>query len=875
MVKIKLMDKTRTLPKRYDPSATEQKWYAYWIEKGYFTAKTGKKPKFSIVIPPPNVTGSLHMGHALNNTLQDIVTRFKRMQGYNTLWLPGTDHAGIATQNVVERELLKEGKKREDLGREKFLERVWKWKETYGNRIIEQLKRLGASCDWSRLRFTMDEGFSKAVRHVFVKLWEEGLLYRGKYIVNWCPRCKTALADIEVEYEPREGRLWYIKYPFKENPQEGIVVATTRPETMLGDTAVAVHPKDERYKSVVGKTVILPIKNREIPIIADNRVDPDFGTGAVKVTPAHDPLDFLIGQDHKLEAPQVIDGDAKMTEEAGDEFKGLDRYEARKKVIEKLKELGLLLKEEKYEHGVGVCYRCKTDIEPLISQQWFIKMKPLAEPAIKVVKEGKIKIIPKHWTKTYFEWMENIRDWCISRQIWWGHQIPAWYCPKGHITVSEETPQKCQVCGSTQLEQDPDVLDTWFSSALWPFGTLGWPEETEDLKTFYPTDLLVTGFDILFFWVARMIMMGLKFAGDIPFKDVYIHALVRDEKGQKMSKSKGNVIDPVEMIEKYGADALRFTLTALAAQGRDIKLSVERIEGYRHFINKLWNASRFILMNLKDYNPSFEYENYLEWSDRWILNLLNKTIKETTQFLETYEFDRAAATLYEFVWHNFCDWYIEISKERLYGDNPVAKNTVQKVLLKVLTETLKLLHPIIPFITEEIYQLLPEHGESIVIEKWPESQKFDEKILEEFETLKEIVRTVRNLRALMGVHPRDEIEFYYEEPDFLKQQRKHIERLTRGKYSPIEQNFVSDVTSNGIEVRVKIVSAEAVKEQIEKLREELKEVEELYQKTCKNLENASFLTHAPEEVIQKEFERKEQLEARISKIKGALRILGG
>ncbi len=747
----------KELPKAYDFRGIEEKWYRFWEERGYFKPKLDERPKFCIVIPPPNVTGSLHIGHALNNTLQDILVRYKRMDGYDVLWVPGTDHAGIATQNVVERELAREGKTRHDLGREAFLQRVWEWKERFGNRIIEQLKRLGASCDWSRLRFTMDEGLSRAVREVFVRLWEEGLIYRGDYIINWCPRCHTALADIEVEHKPTSGHLWYIHYPLSDGSR-GVVVATTRPETMLGDTAVAVNPEDERYRNLIGKTLRLPLIGREIPIIADKTVDPEFGTGAVKVTPAHDFADFEMAQRHNLPLVKIMDENGRMTAEAGP-YAGLDRFEARKRVVADLEAQGLLEKVEDYEVMLGHCYRCDCVVEPLLSKQWFIKMKPLAQPAIAAVENGFIRLVPENWNNLYFDWMYKIRDWCISRQIWWGHRIPAWTCKScGRILVLREDPENCPECGSSELRQEEDVLDTWFSSALWPFSTLGWPEKTEDLRAFYPTSVLVTSFDILFFWVARMIMMGLHFMGEVPFRTVYIHALVRDEKGQKMSKSRGNVIDPVVMIEKYGADALRFTLAALAAQGRDIKLSESRIEGFKHFVNKIWNATRFVLLNLKDYEPVDLSPEALPLPSRWILSRLQRTIETVRDRLEAYEFDQAALTLYHFFWHEFCDWYVEASKLYLREEDSRRKET-QNVLLRVLDASLRLLHPFMPFVTEELWQALPGTGEALMVASYP---RVDPRFLspeseKAMQLLQEVIVAVRNIRADYRLHPTQRI----------------------------------------------------------------------------------------------------------------------
>jgi valyl-tRNA synthetase len=694
---------------RYDPTRVEPHWYAVWEERGYFhaDADSPKKP-YCIVIPPPNVTGSLHLGHALNNTLQDILIRYKRMDGYNALWMPGTDHAGIATQYVVERQLEKEGKTKEDLGREAFIARVWQWKEESGGTIIRQLKRLGASCDWARERFTMDPGLSAAVREVFVRLWEEGLIYQGDYIVNWCPRCQTVLSDLEVEREEQDAEFVYIKY----GP---LTLGTVRPETKLGDTAVAVHPKDKRYTRYVGKTLEVPSVEGTITlrVVADDAVDPKFGTGVIKVTPGHDPTDFEIGRRHDLPVRSVIGFDGKMTALAG-KYAGLDRFETRKRIVEDMQALGLIDRIEPYRHSVGVCYRCKTVVEPLVSKQWYVRTKPLAEPAIKAVRSGKIKIVPRTWTKTYFHWMENIRDWTISRQLWWGHRIPVWYCDRdGSMHVSRTDLSACPQCGGG-LRQDTDVLDTWFSSGLWPFSTLGWPESTPELKVFYPTSVLSTGFDILFFWVARMAMLGIKFMGDVPFHHVYIHALIRDAEGQKMSKSKGNVVDPLSVMEKYGTDAFRFTLAALAAQGRDIRLAEERIEGYRNFANKIWNAARLVLSNLEGYDPALARRGTPSVADRWIKSRLTEAVARVRKAIDTYRFNDAASAVYQFLWHEYCDWYLEIAKRSLYQpESPAARAVTQRTLVETLETTLRLLHPFMPFISEELWQRLPHEGESI------------------------------------------------------------------------------------------------------------------------------------------------------------------
>ena len=745
----------KELNKSFEPKEAEERLYAWWLKHKYFHAQDASDaPAFAVVIPPPNVTGILHMGHALNNTLQDIIIRCKRMQGYNTLWMPGTDHAGIATQNVVEQQLLKEGLSRHDLGREKFIARVWEWKEKYGGVIINQLKRLGCSCDWDRERFTMDEGLSKAVREVFVRLYNEGMVYQGDYIVNWCPRCHTAISDLEVEFKQDESFLWNIRYPYADGAGE-IIVATTRPETMLGDTAVAVNPADPRYKDVVGKYVVLPLVNKKIPIIADEYVTADFGSGAVKITPGSDPNDFAIAQRHNLEIITVIDGQGIINEKGG-VYQGQDRYEARKNVVKDLEAGGYLVRVEPYAHSVGQCYRCKTDIEPMVSKQWFVKIKPLAKAAIAAVVKGKTKIVPASWEATYFEWMNNIRDWCISRQLWWGHRIPVWYCEGcKKVIVSLTDPDKCPDCGGTALKQDEDVLDTWFSSALWPFSTLGWPKKTKALKTFYPTSLLITGFDILFFWVARMMMMGIYVMKEVPFKDVYLHALVRDEKGEKMSKSKGNSIDPLVMIDQYGADAFRFTLAAYTAQGRDVRMSPERIEGYKFFVNKIWNAARFTLANLEDYDAGAEAHATLP--DKWIKAKLNKAIAEVTKSLAEYRFNDAAAAVYRFVWHEFCDWYLELSKSVLYGKGtPQQRAAAQQTLHHVFKTSLKLLHPFMPFVTEELWSTVAAEDEkSIMISKYPETDAAAENQEAEaqMELIMAVITSIRNIRGEMQIAP--------------------------------------------------------------------------------------------------------------------------
>ena len=714
----------RTIPTVYDPAAVEAKWYQYWEENKLFHAEPDpEKEPFSIVIPPPNVTGQLHMGHALDNTLQDILIRYKRMQGYNTLWMPGTDHAGIATQIKVEELLRSEGTSRYDLGREKFIEQVWNWKNQYGARISNQLRSLGASCDWERERFTMDEGCSQAVREVFVSLYEKGLIYQGHRITNWCPRCNTALSDIEVEHEEKPGNLYHVKYPVEGKEGEYITVATTRPETILGDSGVAVHPEDQRYKSYVGENLLLPLLNRRIPVVADEYVDPAFGTGAVKVTPAHDPNDFDMGQRHQLPQIVVMNPDGTMNDEAG-RYAGMDRYECRKQLVRDLQEAGFLVQIDEHTHAVGHCQRCATVVEPLVSKQWFVKMEPLTKPSLEAVTSGKIEFVPDRFTKIYCNWLENIRDWCISRQIWWGHRIPAWYCDCGEVVVSRVDVDKCPVCGKL-MQQDPDVLDTWFSSALWPFSTMGWPQQTPLLKQFYPTSVLVTGYDIIFFWVARMITMGIEFQHEIPFRHVFIHGLVRDSQGRKMSKSLGNGIDPLEVIEKYGSDTLRFTLVTGNTPGNDMRFYWERVESSRNFANKIWNASRFVLMNLEGFDgkktPSLE--NFT-LADRWILSRYENTVTEVTRNIENFELGEAARLVYEFIWNEYCDWYIELAKSRLYNkENAAGKETAQYVLSYVLSQTLQLLHPFMPFITEEIWQALPHQENSIMIAPWPKCRQ--------------------------------------------------------------------------------------------------------------------------------------------------------
>ncbi len=875
------------LKKGYEPKEVEKRWYKYWEKEGLFSAKdVSDKEPFSIVIPPPNVTGVLHMGHAYNNTLQDILCRYRRMQGYNVLWMPGTDHAGIATQNVVEKELAKERKDRHSLGREKFVERVWQWREECGGLIIKQLRRLGASCDWARERFTMDEGLSKAVRTVFVKLHEQGLIYRGNYIINWCPRCQTALSDLEVDHEDHSGHLYYIRYPF-EKEEGGIVVATTRPETMLGDTAVAVSPSDKRYRALEGKAVILPLMNRKIPIISDEYVDMRFGTGALKITPAHDPHDFEIGQRHNLASIKVIGADGHMNEQAG-RFQGKDRFECREEVLQALREEGLLEKVEPYQHSVGHCYRCRTTVEPYLSKQWFVKVKPLAEEAIAVVETGATRIIPDIWTKTYFEWMNNIKDWCISRQIWWGHRIPAWTCEDcDELIVAMGPPSACPACEGSTLVQETDVLDTWFSSALWPFSTMGWPDDTQTLKTFYPTSVLVTGFDILFFWVARMMMMGIHFMKEVPFRDVYIHALVRDAEGKKMSKSKGNVIDPLYVIDEYGADAFRFTLAALAAQGRDIKLSEDRIEGYRHFINKLWNATRFSLMHLSDFEPDESGEGVrdLSLADRWILSRLNGVAESVTKNLDGYKFNDAANAIYRFVWHEFCDWYLEIIKPVLYGQpvsaasgervkeipKPARYETTRFVLWSALNETVRLAHPFIPFVAEEIWDKLPGTEGSIMTAEFPKSTatRYDAEAETTMDLLMGIIGGIRNIRGEMNVPPSMLVEATVQSPDkgareLLERYRDMVLNLCRLKGLEVmlpDKRPPSSATSVFGNCSIFVSLKGVIDFELEKgrLNKEIAKIVKEFDGIGKKLSNRDFLQKAPQEVVQKVREKGERL----------------
>ncbi|MBU2470065.1 MAG: valine--tRNA ligase [Proteobacteria bacterium] len=867
-----------TLPKSYEPAQVEERWYAYWEREGLFTADpAGKGPAYSIVIPPPNVTGQLHMGHALNNTMQDIMCRYKRMLGYEVLWMPGTDHAGIATQNVVERQLASEGKSRHDLGREAFIERVWEWRAEYGGKIINQLKRLGASCDWSRERFTMDEGLSTAVREVFVRLYQEGLIYRGDYIINWCPRCHTALSDLESEHEEVKGGLYHIRYPFK-NGQGHLVVATTRPETLLGDTAVAVNPEDPRYQDLPDDTVLLPLLGRELPIIRDPYVSTDFGTGALKITPAHDPNDFMIGQKHGLASIRVMDDSGTINAEGGP-YAGLDRFEARKVMLADLEKQGLLEKQEDYLHSVGHCYRCKTMVEPILSKQWFVKVGPLAEEALKAVQEGRTKIVPAQWEKTYYEWMTNIRDWCVSRQIWWGHRIPAWYCSCGEVIVSHTTPEACPACGSSDLTQETDVLDTWFSSALWPFSTMGWPEQTPELAKFYPTSCLVTGFDILFFWVARMMMMGIKFMGEVPFTDVYIHALVRDASGQKMSKSKGNVIDPLIVMDQFGTDAFRFTLAAFAAQGRDIKMSEERIAGYRNFVNKIWNAARFTMMNLGEDEPGeLPVEPTLE--DRWILSRVSRVAQEVGRAIEEYRFNEAANLAYQFGWHEFCDWYLELAKGSLYDQgDPKRQEATRAVLAEVFSRLLRVLHPFMPFVTEELWQRLPGTNDSIMTAPWPGDHdgEIDPQAEHDMGLVMEVIGAVRNIRGEMGINPGTVVPVILsaqggQTRQVLEAQAARIQSLAKTQELAWAAEGEQPAKSAGaalpeVSVFVPLEGLVDFSAEEARLEKELAKLDKELTPSRKKLTNQGFLAKAPEEVVAKEKAKVAEGEDKIIRLK--------
>jgi valyl-tRNA synthetase len=886
----------KNIPTVYDPQAVEEKWYKYWEDNGFFHEEVnkGKKP-FSIVIPPPNVTGQLHMGHALDNALQDILIRFRRMQGYNTLWMPGTDHAGIATQIKVEEMLAKEGISRHDLGREKFIEKVWEWKEQYGDRIIKQLKSLGASCDWQRERFTMDEGCSEAVREVFVSLYEKGLIYQGNRITNWCPRCNTALSDIEVEHEEKPGHLYHVRYLVEGSQGEYVTVATTRPETMLGDTAVAVNPEDARYRHLIGKKLVLPLVGRLIPIIADEYVDPAFGTGAVKITPSHDPNDFEMGLRHNLPQIIVIANDGTMAADTG-KYAGLDRYECRKVLVADLEEIGSLVKVDDHMHAVGHCQRCTTVVEPLVSKQWFVKIQSLADPAIEAVTTGAIQFVPERFTKTYINWMENIRDWCISRQLWWGHRIPAWYCECGETIVAREAVAVCPKCGSHRVKQDEDVLDTWFSAGLWPFSTMGWPEDTEELDQFYPTSVLVTGYDIIFFWVARMIMMGLEFKKEIPFKHVFIHGLVRDSQGRKMSKSLGNGIDPLEVIDKNGADTLRFTLVTGNTPGNDMRFYWERVESSRNFANKLWNASRFVLMNLEDVSNREQLTSYgvtaaakdsFTLADKWILSRYAKTVNEVTRNLERFELGEAARLLYEFIWNEYCDWYIEMAKARLYNKEAAEpRNTAQYVLWYVLENTLKLLHPFMPFITESIWQHLPHEGQSIMVADWPidSAAYINEDVEQQMATMMETIKSIRNMRAEVNVPPGKKSEVILqiatnELEQVFANNLQYIKTLAAAESVQLlgvdeakPDNAMTGVVS-GVEIYLPLKGLIDVEKESVRLNKELSTLDKEIARIEGKLSNEGFVAKAPAEVIEKEKEKAEAYQEKQTAIRERLAYL--
>ena len=872
----------KELEKQYNPKNVEDRTYQMWLDKNYFHAKreAGKKT-YTIVIPPPNITGQLHMGHALDNTLQDILIRYHRMAGYDTLWVPGTDHASIATEAKIVEAMKKEGLTKEQIGREKFLERAWAWKKQYGGRIIEQLKKLGSSCDWERERFTLDEGCSKAVNEVFCNLYEKGLIYRGERIINWCPHCLTSISDAEVEYEEQAGHFWHLRYPFKDGSGY-LELATTRPETLLGDTAVAVNPKDERYRDAVGKTLILPLVHREIPVVADDYVEMDFGTGVVKITPAHDPNDFEVGLRHDLPVINVLTDDAKITDDYP-AYAGMDRYEARKAIVRDLEAEGALVEIEDYSHNVGTCYRCSTTVEPRVSKQWFVKMKPLAGPAIDAVKNGDTKFVPQRFEKVYFHWLENIRDWCISRQLWWGHRIPAWYCADcGEITVSRTAPDACAHCGGTHLEQDPDTLDTWFSSALWPFSTLGWPEQTEDYKHYYPTNTLVTGYDIIPFWVMRMMFSGLEQTGRVPFDTVLIHGLVRDAQGRKMSKSLGNGIDPLEVIDQYGADALRFTLATGNSPGNDMRFSDTRVEASRNFANKIWNAARFILMNLSDDEPAPHIPENLALEDKWILSRFNALAMGVTDALEKYELGMAVQKLYDFIWDVFCDWYIEIAKIRLNGSDEAAKQTVKAVLVYVMSNTLKLLHPFMPFITEEIWQALPHTGESIMISEWVKADdalRFSAEE-EEMERIMSAIKAVRNRRAEMNVAPSKKAKIFIETAyaDTFEKGKVFFERLASASEVEVGAKFddmddaVSIITESA---RMYIPMAELVDFQAEiaRLQKEKAGVEKELAMVNGKLSNENFVSKAPAAVVEGQRQSKARLEEKLALLDESLQNL--
>ncbi|RBP46863.1 valine--tRNA ligase [Garciella nitratireducens] len=874
------MEEGNNIAKVYNPDEVESRLYGKWEERGYFKPEVNPEGKpFTIVMPPPNITGQLHIGHAFDGTLQDILIRWKRMQGYQALWLPGTDHASIATEVKVVEAMKKEGLTKREVGRDGFLERAWNWANAYRGRITSQFRKLGASCDWSRERFTMDEGCSEAVKEVFIKLYNKGLIYRGNRIINWCPDCKTALSDAEVEYEEQHGHLWYFRYPIKDS-DESIVIATTRPETIPGDSAVAVHPEDERYQRLIGKKVLLPIMNREIPIIADEYVDREFGTGVVKITPAHDPNDFEVGLRHNLPEIKVMNEDATMNEKAG-KYAGLTRSEARKQIVEDFKNLGLLQKIEDHVHNVGACYRCSTTVEPITSEQWFVKMEPLAKPAIEVVREGKTRFIPERFEKIYFNWMENIKDWCISRQLWWGHRIPAYYCQEcGEIIVAKEEPKKCK-CGSTTFKQEEDVLDTWFSSALWPFSTLGWPEDTQDLRKHYPNDVLVTGYDIIFFWVARMIFSGIEQMGETPFRDVYIHGIVRDAQGRKMSKSLGNGVDPLEIIKDFGADALRFTLVTGNSPGNDTRWHMEKVEANRNFANKIWNAARFVLMNIEEDILQKEEQAKKYWisADKWIISRCNTLVQEVTDNLEKYELGIAAAKLYDFIWNEYCDWYIELVKPRLYGEEKESKIAAQYTLVMVLKKTLKLLHPFMPFITEEIFTHLPGEEESIMISSWPKFEKEctykeEEK---EIEMVMSVIRSIRNARAEMNVVPSRKAKVIFIATNsaisqILKKSEIYFQKLAsaseiivKTEKKEIPENVVSAVVDQ-VEIFIPLEDLVDKEKEIERLQKEKENLEKELKRVNGKLSNEGFVSKAPFSVVEKEREKQKKYQEMMEKV---------
>ena len=876
----------KELPKVYEPREVEGRVYEMWEKNGCFEGhRDPDKRPFTIVMPPPNVTGQLHMGHAMDCTLQDILIRFKRMQGYAALWVPGTDHAGIATQIKVEEELRKsEGLTRYDLGREKFLERVWDWKHKFGNRIVEQQKKLGASCDWSRARFTMDEGLSNAVRHVFVSLYNKGLIYKGSRIINWCPHCVTALSDAEVEYKEKPGHLWHIRYPIAGEEGRYVTVATTRPETMLGDTGVAVNPEDGRYRDIVGKKCILPLVNKEIPIVADAYVDMEFGTGCVKMTPAHDPNDFEVGLRHNLESIRVLDDNGKVVEGYG-RYSGMDRYEARKAIVADLEEQGYLVKVEEHTHNVGTCYRCGTDVEPIISAQWFVKMEPLAREALRVVNDGEVKFVPDRFSKIYTNWMENVHDWCISRQLWWGHQIPAWYCDDcGHVTVSRTDACECEACHSKNIHRDPDVLDTWFSSALWPFSTLGWPDkDSEDLKFWYPTSVMVTGYDIIFFWVARMIFSGLEQMKDIPFPTVFIHGLVRDDKGRKMSKSLGNGIDPLEMADTYGADALRFNLITGNSPGNDMRFYVEKCGAMRNFANKLWNASRFVMMNLTIDKCELPAADALAPEDKWVLSKLNTLVKEVTENLDAYEIGVASAKVYDFLWDTYCDWYIELTKTRLQGEDEGAKLAAQNVLCFVLTELLKLLHPFMPFITEEIYQALPHEEQFIMTSRWPE-YRADLAFPEEeaaMEAVMDTIKAIRARRAEMNVPPsrKAEVLIVTATPDVYAQGRHFIQRLAYASEvkfadaAPADVSGMVTAVTHNATAYLPLSELVDIAAELERIRKEIEKAQNGLRGVEQKLSNEKFVSRAPEAVVNAEREKAAKYKELIAKLEESAKAM--